>query len=221
MGRVLRHESEADFLPSVHQPPPSATISVDDQALTDLGHQPHANIPAPKISCHVCRHALSCSTDQYEVISFWYATRALPTNENLLWYHFPGLFWQTLNSSSVLDVKQTSFVKLQQFPITIPEANVPHSNIIRIVAQRAEYLKLTVDQQAWYQNLESQIFNYSLHSDSKASLNAMYHINWTFQKFSRLTNVHHSAGALVNAEHLLVSLMSANAEYLNVIILFS
>jgi hypothetical protein len=124
-----------------------ATISVDDQALTDLGHQPHATIPTPKISCHVCRHALSCSTDHYGVTSFGYATRALPTNENLLGYHFPGLFRQTLSSSSVLDVKQTSFVKLQQFPATTPEAKAPHSNVIRILAQRAEYLQLTVDQQ--------------------------------------------------------------------------
>jgi hypothetical protein len=74
----------------------------------------------------------------------------------------------------------------------------------------------------WYQNLESQIFNYSLHSDSKAALNATYHINCNFQKFFIVTNVHHSAGgALANAEHLSVTFMSANAENLNVIILFS
>jgi hypothetical protein len=37
-GGVLRHGREGrEAAPLVHQPPPPATISVEDQALTDLG----------------------------------------------------------------------------------------------------------------------------------------------------------------------------------------
>jgi hypothetical protein len=119
--------------------------------------------------------------------------------------HSPGLFWHTLNSFG----GQTSLVKLQQFPITTPEAKTLHSNIICILAQKAEYLQLIVDQQDLVPKPRLTGFQLqpALRQQSGTQCNVP-HQQQISEIFQRVTNVHHSAGgALANVEHLSVSLI--------------
>jgi hypothetical protein len=117
-----------------------------------------------------------------------------------------------------------SFVKLQQFPITIPEAKALHSILNCILAQKAEYLQLNVDHQnlVILPNPQTTGFQLqpALRQQGGTQCNVLHQLQIS-DIFKELQTCTHSAGALANTEHLSISLMSVNTENLNVIILFS